>query len=345
MAKSNLPCPRCPATVIYLSTILLVTACGDGSHTAVEPSVDLDLRIERLDQDLFNSANDTTGNFNLKLYATYGPFYKEYVERILQAAPVDDPRLPIALTQFTLNPDWKALQQRADSVLGDMEPQRAEFERAFERLITFFPDSLVPRLIAFNSGFNYGVTPTDSVLGIGVEWFVARGSGVESMLAPDVFPQYMKDRMRPEMLVPSAVKGWLQVHYTKDVRGEDLLTNLVEIGKVMYLLDALLPETNPALTFAFTDEQLKWCEDNEFNVWKELIANQQLYSKKTDDIDRLLNDGPFTNGFPRESPGHIGEWIGYRLVKSYMKDHSDVPMAQLFRNTDPQSVLKSYKPR
>ena len=267
------------------------------------------------------------------------------MKRILRLAPVEDPRLPIALTSFTLNPDWQGLQQRADSILGDLEPQRAEFERAFERLLSFFPDSLVPRIVAFNSGFNYGVTPTDSVLGIGVEWFVAHGSPVEAMLAPDVFPQYMKDRMRPEMLVPSAVKGWLQVHYTQDVRGEDLLTNLIEIGKVMYLLDAVLPETNPAFTFAFTDEQLKWCEDNEFNVWKELVANEQLYSKKTEDIDRLLNDGPFTNGFPRESPGHIGEWIGYRMVKAYMNDHDELTMAKLFANTDPRTVLKSYKPR
>jgi len=305
----------------------------------------VDLRIERLDQDLFRSASDTAFNFSLKLYATYGPFYKEYVERILQLAPVEDPRLPIALTNFTMNPDWKALQQRADSVLGDMEAQRAEFELAFERLVTFFPDRLVPRIVAFNSGFNYGVTPTDSVLGIGVEWFVARGSAVEAMLASDVFPQYMKERMRPEMLVPSAVKGWLQVHYTKDVRGEDLLTNLVEIGKVMYLLDALLAETNPAFKFAFTDDQLKWCEDREYRVWQELISNKQLYSRKTEDIDRLLNDGPFTNGFPRESPGHIGEWIGYRMVKSYMDDNENLTMAQLFANTDPRNVLKSYKPR
>jgi len=344
MVKSNPLLFRTLAAAIYLSTILL-TACGDGSHTAVEPSTDLDLRIERLDQDLFRSADDSSLNFSLKLYATYGPFYKEYVERILRLGPVDDPRLPIALTNFTMNPDWMAVQQRADSVLGDMEPQRADFELVFERLVTFFPDSLVPRIIAFNSGFNYGVTPTDSVLGIGVEWFVAQGSSLEALLAPDVFPQYMKERMRPEMLVPGAVKGWLQVHYTKDVRGEDLLTNLVEIGKVMYLLDALLAETNPALKFAFTDEQVKWCEDNEFNVWKELIAKEQLYSMKTEDIDRLLNDGPFTNGFPRESPGHIGEWIGYRMVKSYMDDHDDVSMAQLFGNTEPRSVLKSYKPR
>jgi hypothetical protein len=226
-----------------------------------------------------------------------------------------------------------------------MEPQRAEFERGFERMKGFFPDSLVPRIVVFNSGFNYGIIPTDSILGIGVEWFVGKDSKVVQYLAPEAFPQYVKDRMRPEMLVPSAVKGWLQVHYTKDVRGEDLLTNVVEIGKVLYLLDALLPETNPAFKFAFTEEQLKWCEDNEFNVWKELVAKEQLYSKKQEDIDRLLNDGPFTNGFPRESPGHIGEWIGFRLVKSYMDDHADVSMAQLFQNVDARSVLKSYKPR
>ena len=344
MAKSNPLLFRTPAAAIYLSTILL-TACEGTGHTSETAVPDLNLRIERLDQDLFRSARDTAQSFSLRLYATYGPFYREYVERILRLAPVEDPRLQIALTSFTLNPDWQVVQQRADSILGDLEPQRAEFERAFERLLSFFPDSLVPRIVAFNSGFNYGVTPTDSVLGIGVEWFVAHGSPVEAMLAPDVFPQYMKDRMRPEMLVPSAVKGWLQVHYTKDVRGQDLLTNLIEIGKVMYLLDAVLPETNPAFTFAFTDEQLKWCEDNEFNVWKELVANQQLYSKKTEDIDRLLNDGPFTNGFPRESPGHIGEWIGYRMVKAYMDDHDELTMAQLFANTDPRTVLKSYKPR
>ena len=344
MAKSNPLLFRTPVTAIYLSTILL-TACGGGSHSAVEPTVDLDLRIERLDQDLFRSTADTTANFNLKLYATYGSFYKEYVERILRLAPIDDPRLPVAIVGFTMNPDWSALQQRADSMLGDMEPQRAEFELAFERLLTFFPDSLVPRIIAFNSGFNYGVTPTDSVLGVGVEWFIARGSRTEAMLATDVFPQYMKDRMRPEMLVPSAVKGWLQVHYTRDVRGADLLTNLIEIGKVMYLLEAVLPETNPAFKFAFTDDQLRWCEDNEFNIWKELVANELLYSKKTEDIDRLLNDGPFTNGFPRKSPGHIGEWIGYRMVSSYMNDHDELTMAQLFANTDPRTVLKSYKPR
>jgi hypothetical protein len=343
MAKSN-PLFQ-PAKYGLFTAVVLATGCGGGSHTEPAIRADLDVRIERLDQDLFNSAKDSVGNFSLKLHATYGSFYQDYVERILQAAPLNDPRLPMQLIRFAMDPDWSSVQLKADTVFGDMEQQRAEFEEAFERLKGSFPDSLSPRIIVFNSGFNFGVIPTDSVLGIGVEWFVGKDSKVVQYLAPDAFPQYVKERMQPEMLVPSAVKGWLQVHYTKDVRGEDLLTNLVEIGKVLYLLDALLPETNPALKFAFTDAQMKWCEDNEFNVWRELIAKEQLYSKKGEDIDRLLNDGPFTNGFPKDSPGHIGEWIGYQLVKSYMDDHAEITMAQLFQNTDVRSVLKSYKPR
>ncbi|MCC7502491.1 MAG: hypothetical protein IT229_08170 [Flavobacteriales bacterium] len=303
------------------------------------------LRIERLDQDLFHSAGDTTGTLSLKLYAQYGEFYRVYVEQILQGAPVDDPRLPIVLASFTNDPDWSSAQGAADSTFGDMEPQRSQFEAAFGRLKALFPDSLTPRIVAFNSGFNYGIVPTDSVLGIGVEWFIGKDQPMIQYLAPENFPQYVKDRMQPVMLVPSAMKGWLMVHYTRDIRGADLLTNLVETGKVMVLLDALLPDTDPALKLAFSPEQLKWCETNAFPMWKELLDKKMLYSRKNDDIARIMNDAPFTNGFPRESPGHIGEWIGQQMVKSYLEANPDVTLPQLFAMKDPLPILKAYKPR
>ncbi|MBK9420700.1 MAG: hypothetical protein IPN44_06575 [Flavobacteriales bacterium] len=326
--------------------VVFLSACGNDGPKNDQRIVPVPgLKIERLDQDLFHSVDDTTGNFNLRLYAKYGEFYRLYVEQVLQAAPFNDPRLPIALGRFVHDPVWARVQQTADSVLGDMAGQQAEFNSAFSRLKAEFPDSLTPRIIAFNSGFNYGVLPTDSVLGFGVEWFVGRNSPVVQYLSPDVFPQYRKDRMRPEMLVPSVVKGWLQVHYTRDVRGEDLLTNFIVIGKVMALLDHLLPQTDATLKFAFTPQQLKWCEDNEFTIWKAVVAQELLYSKDPKQIDRFMNDGPFTPGMPRESPAHIGEWIGYRMVDSYMREHPEVTFAQLFALRDPQAILKTYKPR
>lgn len=345
MAKGKIG-PGLGNSVLGCFVLSLVAACGGAEERRDVPdAVDPGIRIERLDQDLFAAVEDTVSNFNLGLYAKYGEFYKLYVERVLQAAPFDDPRLPMALISFTHDPDWSAVQATADSVLGDMAEEEADFNQAFGRLKAAFPDSLVPRIIAFNSGFNYGVLPTDSVLGFGVEWFVAQHSPVIHYLSPDVFPQYRKERMRPELLVPSVVKGWLQVHYTRDVGGEDLLTNLVMIGKVMALLDHLLPATDASLKFAFTPEQLKWCEDHEFNIWREIVAKELLYAKDAKEIDRFMNDGPFTPGFPRESPGHVGEWIGYRMVQSYLKANPAATFAELFALQDPQAILRTYKPR
>lgn len=325
---------------------MLWTGCGDDGHTQVAiEDVQLHVDIGRLDHDIFHTSPDSLHAMSSVAPAMYGAFYRTYVEDILQGAPLEDPRLPMMLRAFATDPDWSLAQQAVDSVLGDLEPQRLEFENAFKRLEVLFPDSLAPRIIAFNSGFNYGIFPTDSVLGIGLEWFIGPQHPVIGYLAPEAFPQYVKERMRPEMLVPSAIKGWLLVHYTRDIRGEDLLTNLVETGKVMALLDALLPETDPALKFAFTKEQLAWCEANEYSIWKDIVSKDQLFSKSAEDIGRLMNDGPFTSGLPHESPGHIGEWIGYRMVKSYMADNPKITFQQLMDVNDPRVILKTYKPR
>jgi hypothetical protein len=285
------------------------TACGGGGHQVEGP--ELDLTIGRLDRALFHAPPDSMAVANLKAYAEFGEFHRVYIEDILQGAPLEDPRLPLVLNRFVHDPDWAAAQRGVDSLLGDMAKEEQAFEQAFSRLKAFFPDSLVPRI---------------------VEWFIGSDHPVVKRLAPENFPAFMKARMVPEMLVPSALKGWLLVHYTRDIAGADVLTNLVEVGKVMALLDVLLPDTPDHLKLAFSKEQLAWCEANEYEIWRSVVGQDKLFSRKMDDIGRLMNDGPFTNGMPRESPGHIGEWVGLRMVQAFMKD-------------DPRVILKSYKPR
>ena len=70
-----------------------------------------------------------------------------------------------------------------------------------------------------------------------------------------------------------------------------------------------------------------------------------VIGKKGEDIGRWMNDGPFTNGLPRESPGHLGEWIGLRMVQACMKANPELTFAQLFAINDPREILKHYKPR
>lgn len=336
---------RSVTKVVPALMLLLFAACGGERGDVDTSGVALEMRIERLDRDLFAAPPDTTGALVDALVARYGGFFGVYAQDILQAPPLGDPALPAVLARFTHDPDWRDTQQAVDSVLGELEPQRRLFEGAFKRLKALFPDSLVPRVVAFNSGFNYGVYPTDSVLGVGLEWFIGPDQPVVQRLAPQVFPQFVKQRMVPDMLVPGAVKGWLLVHYTRDIRGADLLTNLVETGKVLALAKAMLPDVEARFLFSFTAEQLAWCEANEMLMWREIVGKEMLFSKDQEPIGRIMNDAPFTNGFPRESPGHVGEWIGYRMVRSYLDEHPDATFAELFAIVDPNTILKSYKPR
>jgi len=341
-AKGSL---RKQGPVLSAAIGFFVAACGGGAGSSVVDPVAIDPPFFRLDQALFHAPPDSIASVSLRLYAEQGDFYRLYVEEILRAAPIDDPRLGMALLRFTQDPDWSAVQRSADSIFGDMEAQRTALTVAFGRLKALFPDRPVPRIVVFNSGFNYAISPTDSVLGIGVEWFVGADHPVVRYLAPDAFPNYVKERMRPAMLVPSAVKGWVMVHFLEDAQGKDLLTHLVAVGKVMALVQALLPEEDPASLLGYTPEQVKWCEANEYNIWKELVGKQMLYSGDDEVIGRIMNDGPFTNGFPHESPGQIGQWIGLRMVTNYLKDHPNTTFAQLFALDDPREVLKSYRPR
>ena len=325
--------------------LLLFTACGDTSEPLVVESSPVVVVPYRLDQLMFHAPPDSLAGANLRAYADLGEFHRIYVEQVLRAAPVNDPRLSMALMHFTRDPDWAAAQAAADSLFGDMAPERAAFGSAFGRLKTLFPDSLVPRVVIFNAGYNYGIFPTDSVLGVGIEWFIGADHPVVGLLAPEAFPNYVKRRMVPDMLVPAAMKGWLMVHYLRDASGEDLLTQMVEVGKVMVLLEALLPDVGPDLKLAFTSEQLAWCEANEFNIWRTLVSEGHLFSKDPERIPAYLNDGPCPSGLPRESPGHIGEWIGQRMVQAYLKEHPGTRLPDLFNGLDARTILKAYKPR
>ena len=59
------------------------------------------------------------------------------------------------------------------------------------------------------------------------------------------------------------------------------------------------------------------------------------------DILRFINDSPNTTGFPVESPGRSGVWIGWQIVRQYMKKHKEISLTELMNDTDYQQILNS----
>jgi uncharacterized protein YjaZ len=109
----------------------------------------------------------------------------------------------------------------------------------------------------------------------------------------------------------------------------------------------MLPETTDDIIFGFTPNQMKFCRNNESQMWQYLIENNLLFSTDQFKIRKLIGEAPFTSYFTNDSPGRAAVWIGFRIVESYMMKNQSAKIADIITNTDVQSILEKakYSPR
>ena len=147
--------------------------------------------------------------------------------------------------------------------------------------------------------------------------------------------------------IPSdAMKGWLQSEWTEPPSNADLLSHMIYAGKIQYALKKLMPEEADTLITGYSAAQLDWCRKNEKNVWSFFIDHKLLFATELNLIMKYVTEGPTTGGFPKESPGNLGQWIGYKIVESYAKRKTPNDLAALLNENDYKKILQEagYKP-
>jgi hypothetical protein len=90
---------------------------------------------------------------------------------------------------------------------------------------------------------------------------------------------------------------------------------------------------------------LDGCYKNEENIWSYLVQNDLLYVTDPSIVKDYMNDAPKTQAFGDESPGFIGQFVGWRIVKKWMGKNDKVSLKQLME-TNPKAVFEQakYKP-
>lgn len=153
--------------------------------------------------------------------------------------------------------------------------------------------------------------------------------------------------MHKEKILSDVAFAWGVTEFENQNTTTNLLDNMVQKGKLMYLVDAMLPAMEDSLKIGYSRQQLEWCKMNEAQMWTHIIEKKMLYSSKRMDIVRYINNAPSTSGFPNASPGRAGVWIGWQIVRKYMEEHPETTLSELMSNTDYQKILNDsgYNPR
>lgn len=322
--------------VVYFSFV----GCNSNPLDVNVNHVDVQFEVKRMEKDLFSVENNNYQSLNLKLIKKYGILYEKFMTSMLGEVSPYDPNAPESLKMFLNHPDMLEIFGEINKKFDDFSAYSSQFEQCFKYYKFHFPDSSLPTIITFYSNFNANVLPYDNNIAIGLDMYLGPNHPIVSSIPKDIFPQYLKERMDEKYLVADAMKFWLLSKYA-DEEQADFLNTIVNLGKVMYLLDAVMPNVKDEIKIGYSEEQLAWCYNFEKLIWQTIVDEKVLYNKDKLIITQYLSEGPFTKGFPHESPSRLGVWLGWQIVRDYMQQ-TQSSIDDLLKQKSAKVILKSY---
>lgn len=236
------------------------------------------------------------------------------------------------------------LFQEVSQRFKTMEKEEADLKSLFQHIIHYFPDTQVPTVISLISDVDYSnrIILADTLLLIGLDNYL----GAEHKFYAGL-PRYIASELDSRYLALDVANSFAKsvIYYPKD---RSFLSQLVYYGKELYLKDILLPSKSDADKIAYTQEQIAWAEANEEQIWRYFIEAELLYSTDSKLGPRFLDPAPFSKfqlELDNESPGRIGRYMGWQIVRSFMNNNK-VSLQQLLETPAVTIFEKSnYKPR
>ena len=330
-------------TFIFLSLIFpAMISCKKNHYKINTSSINVKIEIKRLEKDLFtlNPNEITTTVPTLK--QKYNGFLQLF-SYVINTGDINDTSFGDFLVRFCTdkqNNDVFALTMR---LYPDVKEIEEELQEAFRHYLYYFPERNVPAVFTCITGFNNSIITGDSVLGIGLDRYL--GADCEYYPRLEIY-KYIAARMTPENIVPDCIYGWGASEWdfsTLNYPADNVLAEMIHNGKLKYFEKCMLPEAADEIIFGFTPDQIKFCRNNESQMWQYLIEKDLLFKSDQFIIRKLTGEAPFTSYFTNESPGRAAVWLGFMIVESYMMKNPGIHIEELMKVTDVQGILEKAK--
>ena len=238
----------------------------------------------------------------------------------------------------------QVLFTEVEKQFGDFSLQHQQLEMLFKHYKFYFPKTKLPKVITLTSDVDYQnkVIYADSLLLIATDTFLGKDNLLYSEIA-----EYQRNLMQKELL-PVAVAEALVYPKIYKPKQATLLSKMVFYGKLHYIVSLLLPNFSDAQIMGYSQKQMAWVEGSQQHIWSYFVTNQLLFDTNPKLSQRFIDQAPFSKfylEFDQESPGRIGQWVGWQIVNSFMKNN-DLSLSELLSvNTENLFKKSKYKPK
>lgn len=228
----------------------------------------------------------------------------------------------------------------------DFSSLENDVKSVLQRFSYYYSEINNPTIYYYISGIDYNTPPVymkDNDILISIDFYLGNESKIYDYIG---MPRYRSIRCQSSYITRDLAQF---IYYDKVYRQriqKDLLTEMIEVGKMYYFIEAMNPVIPDSVLMGYSDSQMQWAENHEADVWASIVGNDMLYSKGLEMYRAFFGDGPFTQAFSNESPARLGEYIGLQIIRSYMTNN-DVSLQELMANDDIQQIFQAsqYKPK
>jgi hypothetical protein len=341
-------------TAFILLFIAALTGCNNKKNTPDVSHIRIDLALQRFDKDFFaidsNNVHPGLNQLNVK-YPVLTSIFLQSILGLDSASTLPGVKQFLHLSQPILD--------TVNDVFPNTDFLERDFREAFRFVKYYFPQYKTPVHISTVVGpvdalaqSSTGYTPNflgPDFLGISLQFYLGRQFSVYSdpYFIENVAPAYRSRRFSKEYIIADGMLLIVDDLFPNKSSGRPLIEQMIERGKQWWLLDQFLPNTPDSIKTGYTKDQLDWCNENEGLIWSYIIKNEELRSVNPATIQTYIGESPFTQGFSQEqSPGNIGQWIGWQIVKKFAGNHSGMKPEEVM-NTPPAKILDEakYKPK
>lgn len=314
--------------IFLASFFMMFMACDKQTGLENEISkINVELEIERFDQ-LF--ANTTELELP-KLKSEY-PFL--FPSRVPDSVWVETLKDTIQQELF----------EEVNKTFNDFSEVELDIYKLFQHLKYYDKTFVEPRFITVTNNVRYreSVVVTDTIALVALDNYL----GAEHHFYLSI-PAYLTENFKPSDIVVNLAEAYAEKYAYQPVR-KTLLDEMIYFGKLLYFKEIMIPFKTDSEKIGYSEDQLTWAINNESEVWSYFIERELLFSTDSKLPSRFLTPAPFSKFYleiDNDSPGRIGQFIGWQIVKSYMKQNKDVDIFKMMQ-TNAQEIFDNtkYKP-
>ncbi len=331
--------------------LLFFSNCGNDSDKPKTPDVSnikADIKIHRFDQAIYAiDTLNTEGGVKI-LEENYPEFANLFFEKVIG---IKDPTDSVGkyrsqVRPFLTNPSMRGMMDTMNLIYKNFDDLEKQIEEGLRFHKYYFPNRSVPtQIYTMPSAYNFqAVLTNDTTIALGLDMFLGENHGAyESLIS--TWPKFISRTFRKDYVV-ERIFELLVSDLTGEAKGNRLLDYMLHNGKKLYILDCLLPNTPDSIKLGYTTAQMKGCYTNEGFTWGRILKQNLLYSTKFQDYQKLVTPSPDAPIIAAEAPGGVGNFLGWQIVKQFMKRNPTMSLTDLINMRDAQKIMdvSKYKP-